>query len=73
MTERQVGAIRAARAIVKRCHGQVLARGSFTSPDDLAAKIDAYVRWYLKSDRPFRWSYRPKSWRMDGQTSGGRY
>jgi transposase len=50
----------------------VLARGSFTSPDDLAAKIDAYVEWYLKTDQPFQWSYRPKSWRMDGQTSGER-
>src|SRR5262249_59808728 len=40
----------------------VLARGSFTSTDDLAAKLDAYVGWYLTTDRPFRWSYRPKSW-----------
>jgi transposase len=40
----------------------VLARGSFNSTDDLAAKIDAYVAWYLATDRPFRWSYRPKSW-----------
>jgi transposase len=40
----------------------VLDRGSFTSTDDLAAKIDAYVAWYLQTDRPFRWSYRPKSW-----------
>jgi len=41
---------------------QLLGRGSFTSTDDLAAKIDAYVAWYLETDRPFRWSYRPKSW-----------
>ena len=27
--------------------------------------LDAYVEWYLTTDRPFRWSYRPKSWRMD--------
>ena len=33
---------------------QLLARGSFTSTDDLAAKIDAYVAWYLQTDRPFR-------------------
>jgi DDE superfamily endonuclease len=32
----------------------VLARGSFTSQDDLAAKVDAYVEWYLKTDQPFR-------------------
>jgi hypothetical protein len=40
----------------------VLPRGSFTSTDDLAAKLDAYVAWYRQHDRPFRWSYRPKSW-----------
>ena len=40
---------------------QLLARGSFSSTDDLAAKIKAYVTWYLETDRPFRWSYRPKS------------
>ena len=41
----------------------VLARGSFTSLDDLAAKVHAYVEWYLKTDQPFHWSYRPKSCR----------
>lgn len=41
---------------------QLLVRGSFTSTDDLAAKIDAYVAWHLETDRPFRWSYWPKSW-----------
>ena len=41
---------------------QLLERGSFTSTDDLAAKLDAYVAWYLETDRPFPWSYRPKSW-----------
>ncbi|HVS61303.1 MAG TPA: IS630 family transposase [Gemmatimonadaceae bacterium] len=41
----------------------VLARGSFTSQEELAAKVDAYVEWYLKTDQPFHWSYRPKSWR----------
>jgi transposase len=50
----------------------VLARGSFTSQDDLAAKVDAYVEWYLKTDQPFRWTYRPKSWRRDRPTSGAR-
>jgi hypothetical protein len=37
----------------------VLSRGSFTSTD-LAAKIDSYVTWYLATDHPFRWSYRPQ-------------
>ena len=34
---------------------QVLARGSFTSTEDLAAKLDAYIAWYLATDRPL-WS-----------------
>lgn len=51
----------------------VLSRGSFESTNELAAKVNAYVDWYLKSGQPFHWSYRPKSWRrMDGRTSGGR-
>jgi transposase len=40
----------------------VLAR-SFASTDDLAAKIDAVRGLVLRADHPFRWSYRPKSWR----------
>jgi hypothetical protein len=52
---------------------QLLARGSFTSQDDLASKIDAYVAWYLQNDRPFKWSYRPKSWTEGGATSAGRH
>ena len=51
----------------------LLLRGSFTSTDDLEAKIHAYVVWYLATDRPFRWSYRPKSWRESGRTSAGRH
>ena len=31
--------------------------------EDLAAKVHAYVAWYLKTDQPFHWSYRPKSCR----------
>ena len=52
---------------------QLLARGSFSSKEDLAAKIDAYVAWYLQNDRPFKWSYRPKSWAESSATSAGRY
>ncbi len=51
----------------------ILRRGSFTSTDELAAKIDAYVAWYLETDRPFRWSYRPKSWDESRQTSAARH
>ncbi len=42
---------------------RVLARGSFTSTDDLADKFIAYALWHLQTDEPFHWSYRPKSWR----------
>ena len=51
---------------------RVIARGSFTSTEDLAERINAYVLWHLRTDRPFRWSYRPKSWDESGQTSAGR-
>jgi transposase len=41
---------------------RVLSRGSFTSLEDLEAKLDAYVAWHIKTGQPFEWSYRPKSW-----------
>jgi transposase len=41
---------------------QVLARGSFTSPQDLQEKIYAYMLWYNETAQPFEWTYRPKSW-----------
>jgi len=37
---------------------QLLTRGSFTLQDDLVAKIDADVAWYLRNDRPIEGSYR---------------
>ena len=48
-------------------------RGSFTSTDELAAKIDAYAAWYLETDRLFRWSYRPKSWTNPAKSSVARH
>ncbi len=55
-------------------HRHVLARGSFCSLDDLRARVEAYILWFNQQDEaPFEWSYRPKSWRMDGPTSGERY
>lgn len=41
---------------------RVLARGSFTSKDDLREKIHDYMLWHDRTDKPFHWSYRPKSW-----------
>jgi transposase len=35
----------------------LLARGIFTSVQDLARKICKYIRAYAKLARPFRWSY----------------
>jgi transposase len=52
----------------------VLARGSFHSRDELKSRVEEYILWFNQQDAaPFEWSYRPKSWRMDGQTSGERY
>jgi len=51
---------------------QVLARGSFTSLQDLQEKLYAYMLWYNEAACPFEWTYRPKSWSQKrGQTSGG--
>lgn len=52
----------------------VIARGSFTSREDLRTKLYEYMLWYNQADRPFHWSYRPKSWGTNSaQTSGGRH
>lgn len=41
---------------------RVIARGSFNSKQDLHDKVTAYILWHNQSAKPFRWSYRPKSW-----------
>jgi transposase len=52
---------------------RVLARGSFASTDELREKIYAYLLWHNEFGRPFRWSYRPKSWSTKpGYTSDAR-
>ena len=55
-------------------HRQVIARGSFASLDELRDKIYAFLLWFNgRPERPFRWSYRPKSWSANpGQTSDER-
>jgi hypothetical protein len=35
----------------------VIARGIFTSANDLSRKLMKYIRAYAKSARPFRWTY----------------
>lgn len=53
---------------------RVLSRGSFTSPEELEQKVLDYTAWHSRSARPFRWSYRPKSWdKKPGRTSARRY
>lgn len=53
---------------------RVLARGSFSSLDDLTTKIEAYVAWHISTGQPFEWSYRPKSWdRTSGRTFAARH
>jgi hypothetical protein len=52
----------------------MLARGSFTSKDDLRDQTYAYMGWYNEAARPFSWSYRPKSWSTNpDQISGERH
>ena len=36
---------------------EVIARGIFTSVQDLARKLMRYVRAYSKNARPFKWKY----------------
>jgi transposase len=53
---------------------RVLARGSFTSRQDLATKVLDYMAWHTDIDAPFRWKYRPASWdRIPARTSGARH
>jgi transposase len=50
---------------------RVLGRGSFSSKEDLQQKLYQYIRWHNERGRPFKWSYRPKSWSANsGGTSG---
>jgi hypothetical protein len=46
-----------------------LARGIFTSVNDLARKIRRYIRHYNKAAQPIRWSYRNPAHRSSS-TSG---
>jgi transposase len=41
---------------------RVLARGSFSSKDELRERIYAYMLWHNLTNQPFHWTYRPKSW-----------
>ncbi|MBA3844780.1 MAG: IS630 family transposase [Actinobacteria bacterium] len=51
----------------------VIARGSFTSIEDLCEKLYAYMTWRNRTEQPFHWSYRPKSWSTNpARISGGR-
>ena len=40
-----------------RLEREVIARGIFTSVNDLARKLMRYIRAYLKTARPFKWKY----------------
>ena len=42
---------------------KVLARGSFTSPDELRKAVYDFLLWFNAQEQPpFNWTYRPKSW-----------
>jgi transposase len=61
--------IECAFSIVQR---RVLARGSFASTDELREAVYAYMLWHNETAKPFRWSYRPKSWSVNSdKISGG--
>lgn len=61
--------IEVAFALLRR---RVIARGSFTSKQDLADKVHDYMGWHDQVDAPFNWTYRPKSWsKVSARTSGG--
>jgi hypothetical protein len=52
----------------------VLARGSFTSLDDLRRKIYDYLVWFNETGHIFNWTYQPKSWSENyGTTSDARH
>jgi transposase len=53
---------------------RVIARGSFTSTQDLREKVMAYLLWEAQRPAsPFRWTYRPRSRRRKAaDNSGGR-
>ena len=40
-----------------RLEREVIARGIFTSVNDLARKLMRYIRAYSKTARPFQWKY----------------
>jgi transposase len=42
----------------------LLARGIFTSVNDLARRIRTYIRRYNKAAKPIRWSYRDPAHRI---------
>lgn len=54
---------------------QALARGSFPSLEELRRRVYDYILWFNARDAPpFRWTYRPRSWRQTpGQTYGERH
>jgi transposase len=41
---------------------RVLTRGSFVSTDNLARTVERSMVWHNDHAKPFRWSYRPRSW-----------
>jgi transposase len=43
-------------------HRRVLAGGSWTSTQELQESIYSYLIWHNAHGKPFKWSYRPRSW-----------
>ena len=43
-------------------HRRVLTGGTWTSTQELQEAIYSYLIWHNVHGKPFKWSYRPKSW-----------
>jgi len=53
-------------------HRRVLAGGSWASTDVLQDAVYSYLLWHNVHGKPFKWSYRPKSWsQKPGESSAG--
>src|ERR1700740_1364702 len=51
-----------------RIQREVIARGVFTSVNDLARKLMRYIRHYNRAPKPLKWTYRDPSLRISADT-----
>ena len=56
------------RKLFARIEREVIARGVFTSVEDLARKLMRYIRHYNRAPKPIKWTYRDPSHRISADT-----